>query len=350
MPTAGRRVLYSVLDLAPIVQGGNAARSLRESLDLARAAERWGYHRFWLAEHHNIPGVASSATAVVIGHVAGGTRTIRVGAGGIMLPNHAPLVIAEQFGTLASLHPGRIDLGVGRAPGGDAKTARALRRYFEAADTFPADLRELMDYFRPATANRDPSRMRAVPGEGLDVPVYVLGSSDFGARLAAELGLPFAFASHFAPDYLNVALDLYRGHFKPSPQLDRPHTIVGLNVVAADTDAEAARLFTTVQQQFLGMIRGTRAPVPPPVDTMAGRWTPAEQAQVLRMTRYSAVGSPRTVREQIGTELDETGADEVIVAAQLFDHAARLRSFELAAQVLADVGSSGKPVRGPVGR
>ncbi|HZN69511.1 MAG TPA: LLM class flavin-dependent oxidoreductase, partial [Tepidisphaeraceae bacterium] len=296
---------------------------------LARHAERWGYKRFWLAEHHNIPGVASAATAVLIAHVAAGTSRIRVGSGGIMLPNHSPLLIAEQFGTLESMHPGRIDLGVGRAPGGDMRTARALRRNLGSnADTFPEDLRELMSYFGPAAADQP---VRAIPGAGLDVPVYLLGSSDFSARLAAELGLPFAFASHFAPDYLPVALELYRTHFKPSAMLAQPYVMVGVNVFAADTDEEARRLFTTLQQQFLNLIRGVPGPVPPPVDTMDGRWTEPEQRHVARMTRVSAVGSPATVRRKLEAIAAETGADELIATAQVYDHASRLRSFELAA-------------------
>jgi len=322
-------VAISVLDLAPIVVGGTAADAFRNSLDLARHAERWGYKRFWLAEHHNIPGVASAATAVLIAHVAAGTSRIRVGSGGIMLPNHSPLLIAEQFGTLESMHPGRIDLGVGRAPGGDMRTARALRRNLGSnADTFPEDLRELMSYFGPAAADQP---VRAIPGAGLDVPVYLLGSSDFSARLAAELGLPFAFASHFAPDYLPVALELYRTHFKPSAMLAQPYVMVGVNVFAADTDEEARRLFTTLQQQFLNLVRGVPGPVPPPVDTMDRRWTEPEQRHVARMTRVSAVGSPATVRRKLEAIAAETGADELIATAQVYDHASRLRSFELAA-------------------
>src|SRR5215211_4263027 len=240
--------LYSVLDLSPVVEGGDAAQAFRNTVDLAKHAERWGYHRYWLAEHHNIPGIASAATSVVIGHVAGATKSIRVGSGGIMLPNHAPLVIAEQFGTLESLYPDRIDLGVGRAPGGDGRTARALRRNLgSSGDTFPDDLRELMNYFRGSSDNG----VRAIPGAGLKVPIYLLGSSDFSARLAAALGLPFAFASHFAPDYLHVALQIYRENFRPSEQLTYPHALVGVNLFAADTDAEARRLFTSLQQQFL---------------------------------------------------------------------------------------------------
>src|SRR3954453_1511754 len=259
-------VRFFVLDLSPICQGGSPGQSFRNTLDLAQHAERWGYHRYWLAEHHNIPGVASAATSVVIGYVAGGTSRIRVGAGGIMLPNHAPLVIAEQFGTLESLYPGRIDLGLGRAPGGDAATARALRRFLgSSGDTFPADVRELMGYLAPASPT---ALIRAVPGAGLTVPLYLLGSSDFSARLAAESGLPFSFASHFAPDYLHEALALYRRHFEPSEHLERPRVMVAANVFAADADAEARRLFTSAQQQFLNLVRGTPGQLPPPVESM----------------------------------------------------------------------------------
>ena len=301
----------SVLDLAPIREGDTAADAFRNSLDLARHAERWGYARYWLAEHHNIAGIASAATAVVIGHIAGGTSRIRVGAGGIMLPNHAPLVIAEQFGTLASLYPGRIDLGLGRAPGGDQKTAAALRKKLgSTGDTFPQDLLELQSYFRPAAPGQ---AVRAVPGEGLDVPIWLLGSSDFSARLAAELGLPFAFASHFAPDYLLAALDLYRSNFRPSVSLDRPRALVGVNAFAAETDEEGRRLFTSLQQAFLGIVRGRRGLLPPPVDSMDGRWSPAERAQVDRMTRISVVGSPETVRRGLEALIDATGADELML-------------------------------------
>lgn len=325
---------FSVLDLSPIPQGGRAAESLRNSLDLARHAERWGYSRFWLAEHHNLPGVASAATAVVIGYVAGGTSTIRVGAGGIMLPNHAPLVVAEQFGTLESLYPGRIDLGLGRAPGGDQAAARALRRHLSgggAADTFPRDVLELMSYFGRSQPGQP---VRAVPGEGLEVPIWLLGSSDFSATLAAELGLPFAFASHFAPEMLLPALELYRGNFKPSQRTPEPCVMVGVNVVAADTDARGARLFTSVQQQFLNMVRGTPDQLPPPVDTMEGRWTDSEQAWVEQRLRIRAVGSVDTVRRQLSEIREATGADELILTAHIFDHADRLRSFELAAEAM----------------
>jgi luciferase family oxidoreductase group 1 len=326
--------LYSVLDLSPIRQGGSAAESFRNSLDLARHAERWGYTRFWLAEHHNLPGVASAATAVVIGYIAGGTSTIRVGAGGIMLPNHAPLVIAEQFGTLESLYSGRIDLGLGRAPGGDQNTARALRRYLGgSADTFPRELLELMSYFREAEPDQS---VRAVPGEGLEVPIWLLGSSDFSASLAAKLGLPFAFASHFAPDFLLPALELYRENFKPSEQLAEPLVMVGVNVIAADTDAEAWRQFTSLQQQFLNMVRGRPGQLPPPVDSMEGRWNPTERAHVEARTRVSAVGSVGTVHERLAAILAATGADELILTAHIYDHTARLRSFELASHAMRE--------------
>jgi luciferase family oxidoreductase group 1 len=331
-----RRPDFSVLDLAPIREGDTAADAFRNSLELARHAERWGYRRFWLAEHHNIPGIASAATAVVIGHVAGGTSRIRVGAGGIMLPNHAPLVIAEQFGTLASLYPGRIDLGLGRAPGGDRQTMFALRRGLDGGeDAFPRDVAELMSYFRPATPGQ---AVRAIPGEGLDVPIWILGSSDFGARLAAELGLPFAFASHFAPDYLLTALRLYRSNFRPSESLAEPRAMVGVNAFAAETDEEGWRLFTSLQQAFVGLVRGRRGLLQPPVESMEGLWTPAEQAHVERMTRISVVGSPGSIRRGLEAILDATDADELMLTGQIFDHAARLRSFEIVSQVRDEMG------------
>jgi luciferase family oxidoreductase group 1 len=334
---------FSILDLSPIRNGGTAAEAFRNSLDLARHAERWGYHRYWLAEHHNIPGIASAATSVVIGHIAGGTSTIRVGAGGIMLPNHAPLVIAEQFGTLESLHPGRIDLGLGRAPGGDQATARALRRYASGADSFPRDLEELQAYFRPAEPGQ---AVRAVPGAGLAVPIWLLGSSDFGARLAAEKGLPFAFASHFAPDHLLAALSSYRQNFRPSGSLERPHVMVGVNAFAADTDAEARRLFTSLQQAFLNLVRGRPGPLEPPVDDMEGRWAPAEREYIERMTRVSVVGSADSVRRGLEAVLEATGADELMLTGQIYDHRARLRSFEILAGVRDGLGGGG---RGPAG-
>jgi len=323
--------LLSVLDLAPIRADGDAAQAFRNARDLAQHAEQWGYHRYWLAEHHSIPGIASAATSVVIGHVAEATSKIRVGSGGIMLPNHAPLVIAEQFGTLESLYPGRIDLGLGRAPGGDRLTARALRRGLGSnGETFPQDLLELQSYFRPALAGQ---QLVAVPGAGLNVPIYLLGSSDFSARLAAECGLPFAFASHFAPEYMPIALEIYRREFKPSEQLAQPHVMVGVNVFAADTDREAARLFTTVQQLFLALIRGTPRQMPAPLETMDGVWTPAEESHVRRMLSCSAVGGPDRVKESLDYIIAQTGADEIIATGHIYEHAARLRSFEILASL-----------------
>lgn len=323
---------FSVLDLAPIVEGGDATLAFRNSLDLAQHAEAWGYHRFWLAEHHNMPGIASAATAVVIAHVAGGTKMIRVGAGGVMLPNHAPLVIAEQFGTLEALFPGRIDLGLGRAPGTDQRTARALRRNLgSSGDTFPQDVLELQSYLEPATPGQP---LQAVPGAGAQVPLYLLGSSDFSAQLAAELGLPFAFASHFAPQYLEVALQLYRQNFQPSPALAQPHAIVGAGIVVADSDAEAQRLATSSQLQFLNLVRGRPSALPPPVATMEGRWSMSERLAIAERTRCYAVGSPETVRARLAELLAQTEADEIIAVAQIYDHEARLKSFQLAAEVL----------------
>lgn len=321
---------FSVLDLCPIVQNGTAAMAFQNSLDLAQHAERLGYQRFWLAEHHNMTGIASAATSVVIGHIAGGTSTIRVGSGGVMLPNHAPLVIAEQFGTLASLYPGRIDLGLGRAPGTDQRTARALRRNMAGSDdSFPQDVLELQAYFEPVGPDQ---MVRAVPGAGLDVPLWLLGSSLFSAHLAARLGLPFAFASHFAPDFLLQALDVYRSNFTPSAQLERPYAMVAVNVFAADTDAEATRLFTSLQQQFLNMRRGTRGQLPPPVDDIDALWTATERANVDRALAVSVVGGPAAVQAGLASVIDQTGADELILTAQCYDHAARLHSFEIAAQ------------------
>ena len=321
---------FSVLDTTPVLQGSDAAQAFRNTLDLARQAERWGYLRYWLAEHHNMPGIASAATSVVIGHVAGGTTTIRVGSGGVMLPNHAPLVIAEQFGTLASLYPGRIDLGLGRAPGTDGRTAMALRRNMAGGDTFPQDVIELQSYFRPA----EPGQLvRAVPGAGLDVPIWLLGSSLFSAQLAAYLGLPFAFASHFAPDAMLEALSIYRTTFRPSRQLDRPYAMLGLNVCAAETDAEAAQLFTSLQQQWTLLRRGSPAPLPPPVDSMEGRWSEVEQAGLQHALARAVIGSPETVRDKLEAFIAETAADEIIVTSQIYDHAKRLRSFEIVSDI-----------------
>jgi luciferase family oxidoreductase group 1 len=321
---------FSILDLAPIREGGDAAQALQNSLDLARHAERWGYARFWVAEHHSLPGVASAATSVLIAHVAGGTSTIRVGAGGIMLPNHSPLVIAEQFGTLASLFPGRIDLGVGRAPGSDQPTARALRRSPDAADTFPEDVAELIAYFRPT----EPGQVvQAVPGAGLEVPVWILGSSLFGAQLAAAMGLPFAFASHFAPTLIRQAIELYRTGFRPSEFLQRSYLMLGLNVYAAATDAEARRLFTSHQQAFVNLRRGRPGRLQPPVDRFGDDLLPAERQMLDEALAYAIVGSPETVRQGLATFIARTGADELMITAQIFDHAARLRSFEITAAV-----------------
>lgn len=322
-------VPLSVLDLAPIPEGSTAAQALRNSLDLAQHAERWGYRRFWLAEHHSMPGIASAATSVVIAYVAGGTSTIRVGAGGIMLPNHSPLVIAEQFGTLASLFPGRIDLGLGRAPGSDQMTVRALRRGPAAAATFPHDVGELMNYFRPA---RPDQVVQAVPGAGLDVPVWILGSSLFGAELAAAMGLPFAFASHFAPALMTQAMELYRRRFNPSEQLQHPYVMLGVNVFAADSDAEAERLFSSLQQAFVRLRLGRPGQLPPPVSGYGERLTPVEQSIIDETLTCSVVGSPDTVRQGLDAFATATGADELMVTSQIFDHAARLRSFEITAQ------------------
>jgi luciferase family oxidoreductase group 1 len=320
----------SVLDLSTIVAGSDAGQALRNSLDLAQHAERWGYHRFWLAEHHNMPGIASAATAVVVGYVAGGTSSIRVGAGGIMLPNHAPLMVAEAFGTLAALYPDRIDLGLGRAPGTDRLTMRALRRDPAAADTFPRDVQELQGYFRES---QEGQLVRAIPGMGLRVPIILLGSSLFSAQLAAALGLPFGFASHFAPDYLMQALELYRAGFNPSDTLAQPYVICGIGVFAADDDAEARRLFTSAQQQFLSLQRGRPGQLQPPVPSMDGLWTEQERASVGHTMRLAIVGGPETVRQGLERFAAQTGADELLVTGQMFDHAARLRSYEIVADV-----------------
>jgi luciferase family oxidoreductase group 1 len=326
---------FSVLDLSPITEGSTAADALRHTLDLARHAERWGYHRYWLAEHHNMPAVASAATSIVIAHVAGGTSTIRVGAGGIMLPNHSPLVIAEQFGTLESLFPGRIDLGIGRAPGSDQLTALALRRN-DAVDTFPQDVVELMAFLREPAPGQ---RVRAIPGAGLRVPIWILGSSLFGAQLAAELGLPFAFASHFAPALLAQATAIYRERFRPSEALDRPRLMLGLNVVAADTDQEARRLFTSHQQVFLSLRRGQPAPLPRPVDPdrFEAALAPHEHTELQHTLSSAVVGSPSRVREGVSAFLAKHRPDELIVTAQIFDHAARLRSYEILAGVRGEL-------------
>ncbi len=327
----------SILDLAPIPQGSTPSDALNNARSLAQHAERAGYNRYWLAEHHNMVGIASAATSVVIGHVAAGTSTIRVGAGGIMLPNHSPLVIAEQFGTLDSLFPGRIDLGLGRAPGADGRTWRALRRDPSASDHFPDDVLELQALLAPEQPGQ---RIRAVPGVGSEVPLWILGSSTYGAQLAAMLGLPYAFASHFAPDALSSALRLYRAGFKPSRQQARPHAMVGVNVVVADTDAEARRLFTSAQQSFIHLIRGTRGKLLPPVDDMDQVWSPMEKAQASSMLACSFVGSPETVQRGLQAFVADTGADELMVAANIWDHQARLRSYELLATIQSSLGAA----------
>jgi luciferase family oxidoreductase group 1 len=316
----------SVLDLAPIVQGSTPSVALHNSLDLARHAEKWGYRRFWLAEHHNMAGIASAATAVVVAHVAGGTRSIRVGAGGIMLPNHSPLVIAEQFGTLEALYPGRIDLGLGRAPGTDPVTRRALRRDANSADTFPQDVLELQALLGPP---RPEIPIRAVPGSNSRVPLWILGSSLFGAELAATLGLPFAFASHFAPENLLPAFEVYRDQFRPSESLKEPYAMAGVNVFAADSDPEARRLFTSAQQAVTNIYRNARGQLPPPIDDIDTFWSPDERAWTSNRLARSLVGSETTVHKGLRDFVAETGADELIVAAAIFDHAARLRSYEI---------------------
>lgn len=317
---------FSILDLSPIVEGSDAAQALRNTIDLAQHAERWGYHRYWLAEHHNIPSVASAATSVVICAVAGRTSTIRVGAGGIMLPNHSPLVIAEQFGTLESLFPGRIDLALGRAPGSDQLTARALRRKPGDADTFPQDVLELITYFQA----RSGQQVRAIPGAGLKVPVWILGSSLYGAQLAAELGLPYAFASHFAPALMMDAIAAYRNRFRPSQFLARPHLMLGVNVVISDTDEEAKRLFTSHQQAFVNLRRGTPGPLPPPDPGFLERISTHERWEIDQTLSVSAVGSRRYVQAAFEEFIGRTQADELILVAQIYDHSARLRSYELA--------------------
>jgi len=336
----------SVLDLSPITQGGSAEQSLKNTLDLARHAERWGYRRYWLAEHHNIPAVASAATSIVIAHVAGGTSTIRVGAGGIMLPNHSPLVIAEQFGTLESLFPGRIDLGVGRAPGTDPLTAMALRRSTNA-DTFPQDVVELLAYFSEPVRGQ---KVKAVPGAGLNVPVWILGSSLFGAQLAAELGLPYAFASHFAPAQMMPAIQIYRSMFRPSEYLDRSRLMMGLNVVAADSDDDAQRLFTSHQQMSLGLRRGELGPLPPPVDPnhfQAGL-TPIERAELRDRLSAAVVGAPDTVRAGVADFIRRTSPDELIVAGQIFDHSARVYSYEILKEVMLRLPGAAQSEMQPV--
>jgi luciferase family oxidoreductase group 1 len=332
----------SVLDLAPIVQGGDAGGALRNSLDLARHAERLGFRRYWMAEHHNMPGIASAATAVALAYVGAGTTSIRIGAGGVMLPNHAPLVIAEQFGTLAALYPDRIYLGLGRAPGTDAMTARALRRHLAGgADSFPQDVVELLRFLEPAAPNQ---AVRAVPGSGADLDVWILGSSTFGAQLAAVLGLPYAFASHFAPAEMMRAAAIYREQFQPSERLAKPYLMFGLNVVAGETEAEARYLFSSLQQAFVALRTGLPGPLPPPVKDMDGRLDEASRAMLGHALSQAIVGSPAMVQAKLAEFIERTGADEVMVTSSIFDHGARLRSFEIVAQAgesLAGASPSG---------
>ena len=325
----------SVLDLVPVVEGEEPGDALRKSIDLIRHAEALGYNRYWVAEHHNMVGIASAATSVVIGQLAAATSRIRVGAGGIMLPNHAPLIIAEQFGTLEALFPGRIDLGLGRAPGTDQMTLRALRRSPMAADSFPQDVLEIQALFAPAGPNQ---AVRAVPGAGLNVPLWILGSSLFGAQLAAELGLPYAFASHFAPDALIQALAVYRERFKPSEQQATPYAMPGINVIAAETDAEAKYLATSLQQRFVGMVRGARGKLQPPLDDIESYWSPAEKAHVQSMLRYAFIGSRETLKRELSAFLAATRADEIMVTAPIFDHEARKRSFAILAEIAPELG------------
>jgi luciferase family oxidoreductase group 1 len=327
---------FSILDLVPVTEGSDARTSFTRMVELARLGERLGYRRFWLAEHHNMPGIASAATSVLIGHVGSHTATIRIGAGGIMLPNHAPLQVAEQFGTLASLHPGRVDLGLGRAPGTDQAAARALRRYYQNADEFPNDVIELLQYFEPVQAGQ---QVRAVPGAGLDVAVWILGSSLFGAQLAAALGLPYAFASHFAPDMLEQAIAIYRQKFRPSARLAQPHVMLALNVVAAATDAEAKRLFTTQQLGFINLRRGRPGLVQPPIEDINAVSTPEERVGVDRALACAVIGAPATVSRGIESFIARHRPDELMLTANIFDHAARLRSFEIAAEAMRQLPS-----------
>jgi len=323
-------VPVSILDLVPVTLGETPRDALRKSLELAQRAEAFGYKRYWVAEHHNMTGIASAATSVVIGYLAGGTSTIRVGSGGIMLPNHSPLVIAEQFGTLESLYPGRIDLGLGRAPGTDSRALRALRRDPSAADRFPQDVLELQALLAPTQSGQ---AIRAVPGAGTEIPLWILGSSTFGAELAASLGLPYAFASHFAPDALLSALEVYRKRFKPSKQLDQPYAMAGVNVVAADTDDEARRLFTTVQQSFTNLVRGAPGKLQPPIDDIDQYWNAAEKYHAAHMLKYAIVGARETVQRGLEEFVQLTSAAELMIVTSVYDHAARVRSYEIVAEL-----------------
>jgi luciferase family oxidoreductase group 1 len=323
-------VPISILDLVPVILGETPREALHKSLDLARHAERFGYTRYWVAEHHNMTGIASAATSVVIGYLASGTSTIRIGSGGIMLPNHSPLVIAEHFGTLESLYPGRIDLGLGRAPGTDSLTVRALRRDPTRTDDFPKDVVELQHFLEPAESGQ---KVRAVPGTGTEVPIWILGSSTYGAELAASLGLPYAFASHFAPDALLSALKIYRKQFRPSKQLEQSYAMAGVNVVAADTDDEATRLFTTVQQSFTNLVRGAGGKLQAPIDNIDDYWNSMEKYHAEQLLKYSIVGSRETVRRELVKFLELTEADELMIVTSIYDHIARVRSYEIVAEL-----------------
>lgn len=333
MLTKQSPIAFSLLDLSPVPQGATPHHAFTSSLDLARHAESWGYHRYWLAEHHNMTGIASAATSVLLGYIAGGTERLRLGSGGVMLPNHAPLVIAEQFGTLATLYPDRIDLGLGRAPGTDQRTMIALRRHMSGdVDTFPRDVQELQSYFDDAKPGQ---AVQAVPGQGLHVPIWLLGSSLYSAQLAAALGLPFAFASHFAPDMLWQALSLYREQFKPSARLEKPYAMVCINVIAADSERDARFLFTSMQQQFINLRRGRPGPLPAPVADINALASAGEQFGVEQALRMSVVGDASQVRAGLQAIIDDTGADELMINGQIFDHQARLRSFEIAIEARA---------------
>lgn len=331
-----QEIEFSVLDLVPVLSGKTPADSFKNSLDLAQNAERFGFKRFWLAEHHNMEGIASSATSVLIGHIAGGTKNIRVGSGGVMLPNHAPLIVAEQFGTLESLYPGRIDLGLGRAPGTDQMTAMALRRNLRSSvSDFPDDVQELMNYFAPGDHRQ--KYVKAVPGEGLNIPIWLLGSSTYSAQLAAELGLPFGFASHFAPNHLYDALKLYRERFKPSELLKEPYALACVNVIAADTDDEAKFLATSLFQMFLGVIRGTSRKLQPPVESMDGIWNEFEKEAVRHQLYFSFIGSKKTVKEQLQKFLDDTQVNEIMVVTYIYDHSKRVRSYQILSEIKNEI-------------
>lgn len=325
------KIKFSVLDLVPVTEGNTIKNSFNNSLELAQKVENLGFERFWISEHHNMESIASSATAILIGYIAHGTTSIRVGSGGIMLPNHAPLVVAEKFGTLEILYPGRIDLGLGRAPGTDQKTAMALRRMrMETVQDFPNDVEELQRLFSAENAGE---AVRAIPGEGLNIPLYLLGSSTFSAHLAGILGLPYAFASHFAPTHLYSALNLYHENFKPSKQLEQPYSIACVNIIAAESDREAERLSTSQKQFALGIIRNERKPMPPPIDTMKGVWSETEEAAIQQMMYYSFIGSKKTIETELKQFVEETGVDEIMVVSHIYDHRDRVRSYEIVSEL-----------------